>query len=130
MREKTEPKLRQHTIDLSQMAVPIQMAQEKRQSPESPGQSQGEAELLTEYIPAGTSRNSIVIKAHHSLMDGGSGVPAEKIYIQHAHVSCFSARMIHPHFQYQCQCHVVNHDVYERLKGNASLHLFVKLTSV
>ncbi|XP_041947536.1 BRCA2-interacting transcriptional repressor EMSY isoform X1 [Alosa sapidissima] len=53
VREKTDPKLRQHTIDLSQMAVPIQMAQEKRPSPESPGQTQGEAEVPTEFIPAG-----------------------------------------------------------------------------
>ncbi|XP_062392431.1 BRCA2-interacting transcriptional repressor EMSY isoform X2 [Sardina pilchardus] len=53
VREKADPKLRQHTIDLSQMAVPIQMTQEKRPSPESPAQTQGEAEVLTEYIPAG-----------------------------------------------------------------------------
>ncbi|XP_031428535.1 BRCA2-interacting transcriptional repressor EMSY [Clupea harengus] len=56
VRERSDSKLRQHTIDLSQMAVPIQSAQEKRPSPEPPGHPQGEAEVLTEYIPAGMSR--------------------------------------------------------------------------
>ncbi|XP_030648064.1 BRCA2-interacting transcriptional repressor EMSY [Chanos chanos] len=55
VKEKGDSKPRQHTIDLSQMAVPIQMAQEKRQSPESPGQVTGELEQLTDYIPAGKS---------------------------------------------------------------------------
>uniref|UniRef100_A0AAY4DL01 BRCA2-interacting transcriptional repressor EMSY n=1 Tax=Denticeps clupeoides TaxID=299321 RepID=A0AAY4DL01_9TELE len=34
VKEKVEPKPRQHTIDLSQMAVPIQMAQDKRHQPQ------------------------------------------------------------------------------------------------
>ncbi|KAG7483626.1 hypothetical protein MATL_G00040350 [Megalops atlanticus] len=55
VKEKAESKPRQHTIDLSQMAVPIQMAQEKRQSPESPVLATVEPELGTEYITAGKS---------------------------------------------------------------------------
>uniref|UniRef100_A0AAY4EPR7 BRCA2-interacting transcriptional repressor EMSY n=1 Tax=Denticeps clupeoides TaxID=299321 RepID=A0AAY4EPR7_9TELE len=47
VKEKVEPKPRQHTIDLSQMAVPIQMAQDKRQSPEPPGQGESEAFEVT-----------------------------------------------------------------------------------
>ncbi|XP_060751433.1 BRCA2-interacting transcriptional repressor EMSY isoform X1 [Tachysurus vachellii] len=43
-KEKAEAKLRQHTIDLSQMAVPIQMSTERRQSPEPSGQAAGEPE--------------------------------------------------------------------------------------
>lgn len=54
VKEKGESKLRQHTIDLSQMAVPIQLAQEKKPSPESPRPSTSEAEPSTEYVTAGT----------------------------------------------------------------------------
>uniref|UniRef100_A0A3Q1EET8 BRCA2-interacting transcriptional repressor EMSY n=1 Tax=Acanthochromis polyacanthus TaxID=80966 RepID=A0A3Q1EET8_9TELE len=54
VKEKGESKLRQHTIDLSQMAVPIQLAQEKKPSPESPRPSTSEAEPSTEYVSAGT----------------------------------------------------------------------------
>ncbi|XP_074528905.1 BRCA2-interacting transcriptional repressor EMSY isoform X1 [Halichoeres trimaculatus] len=53
VKEKGEPKPRQHTIDLSQMAVPIQLAQEKKPSPESPRPSTSEAEPSTEYVPPG-----------------------------------------------------------------------------
>ncbi|XP_035522260.1 BRCA2-interacting transcriptional repressor EMSY isoform X3 [Morone saxatilis] len=53
VKEKGESKPRQHTIDLSQMAVPIQLAQEKKPSPESPRPSTSEAEPSTEYVPAG-----------------------------------------------------------------------------
>ncbi|XP_059207322.1 BRCA2-interacting transcriptional repressor EMSY isoform X2 [Centropristis striata] len=53
VKEKGEPKPRQHTIDLSQMAVPIQLAQEKKPSPESPRPSTSEAEPSTEYVTAG-----------------------------------------------------------------------------
>uniref|UniRef100_A0A667XN18 BRCA2-interacting transcriptional repressor EMSY n=1 Tax=Myripristis murdjan TaxID=586833 RepID=A0A667XN18_9TELE len=53
VKEKGELKPRQHTIDLSQMAVPIQLAQEKKPSPESPRPSTSEAESSAEYIPAG-----------------------------------------------------------------------------
>ncbi|XP_030603048.1 BRCA2-interacting transcriptional repressor EMSY [Archocentrus centrarchus] len=53
VKEKGESKPRQHTIDLSQMAVPIQLAQEKKPSPESPKPSTSEAEPSTEYIAGG-----------------------------------------------------------------------------
>ncbi|XP_034405903.1 BRCA2-interacting transcriptional repressor EMSY isoform X3 [Cyclopterus lumpus] len=53
VKEKAESKPRQHTIDLSQMAVPIQLAQEKKPSPESPRPSTSEAEPSTEYVTAG-----------------------------------------------------------------------------
>ncbi|KAH0625257.1 hypothetical protein JD844_033642 [Phrynosoma platyrhinos] len=50
VKEKLESKPRQPTIDLSQMAVPIQMAQDKRHSPESPSIAVVESELVAEYI--------------------------------------------------------------------------------
>ncbi|CAJ1063403.1 BRCA2-interacting transcriptional repressor EMSY isoform X4 [Xyrichtys novacula] len=53
VKEKGESKPRQHTIDLSQMAVPIQLAQEKKPSPESPRPSTSEAEASAEYVPPG-----------------------------------------------------------------------------
>ncbi|KAJ6664781.1 hypothetical protein lerEdw1_005753 [Lerista edwardsae] len=55
VKEKLESKPRQPTIDLSQMAVPIQMAQEKRHSPESPSIAVVESELVAEYITTGKS---------------------------------------------------------------------------
>lgn len=54
VKEKGESKPRQHTIDLSQMAVPIQLAQEKKPSPESPKPSTSEAEPTAEYIAGGS----------------------------------------------------------------------------
>ncbi|XP_017284678.1 BRCA2-interacting transcriptional repressor EMSY isoform X2 [Kryptolebias marmoratus] len=57
-KEKAEPKSKQHTIDLSQMAVPIQLPQEKP-GPESPRPSTSEAE------PGATAGNS-----------GGAGAPS------------------------------------------------------
>uniref|UniRef100_A0A8C9V3L2 BRCA2-interacting transcriptional repressor EMSY n=1 Tax=Scleropages formosus TaxID=113540 RepID=A0A8C9V3L2_SCLFO len=55
VKEKAEAKPRQHTIDLSQMAVPIQMAQEKRQSPEPAVLPPAEPELVPEYSCSGKS---------------------------------------------------------------------------
>ncbi|XP_041749636.1 BRCA2-interacting transcriptional repressor EMSY isoform X1 [Coregonus clupeaformis] len=53
VKETGEAKPRQHTIDLSQMAVPLQMAQDnKQQNPGSPGTSTVETEPSTEYITA------------------------------------------------------------------------------
>uniref|UniRef100_A0A8C7IE87 BRCA2-interacting transcriptional repressor EMSY n=1 Tax=Oncorhynchus kisutch TaxID=8019 RepID=A0A8C7IE87_ONCKI len=53
VKDKGEAKPRQHTIDLSQMAVPFQMAQDKKQQdPVSPGISTVETEPSTEYITA------------------------------------------------------------------------------
>ncbi|XP_051881627.1 BRCA2-interacting transcriptional repressor EMSY isoform X2 [Pristis pectinata] len=54
-KEKLESKPRQPTIDLSQMAVPIQMTQEKRQSPESPAITALDSELASEYFSSGKS---------------------------------------------------------------------------
>uniref|UniRef100_A0A6Q2Z9N1 BRCA2-interacting transcriptional repressor EMSY n=1 Tax=Esox lucius TaxID=8010 RepID=A0A6Q2Z9N1_ESOLU len=50
---KGEAKPRQHTIDLSQMAVPLQMAQDKK-APSPPGVSTVDTEPPTEHAPAGT----------------------------------------------------------------------------
>uniref|UniRef100_UPI00398EA758 BRCA2-interacting transcriptional repressor EMSY n=1 Tax=Pristiophorus japonicus TaxID=55135 RepID=UPI00398EA758 len=67
-KEKLESKPRQPTIDLSQMAVPIQMTQEKRQSPESPAITALDSELASEYFSSGKS-----IKATVSSSNVGSG---------------------------------------------------------
>ncbi|XP_026545647.1 BRCA2-interacting transcriptional repressor EMSY [Notechis scutatus] len=56
VKEKLEAKPRQATIDLSQMAVPIQMTQEKQHSPESPSIAVVESELVAEYITADSGR--------------------------------------------------------------------------
>ncbi|XP_053298239.1 BRCA2-interacting transcriptional repressor EMSY isoform X1 [Pleuronectes platessa] len=53
VKEKGEAKLRQHTIDLSQLAVPIQLTQEKRPSAESSRPSTSEAEPSTEFLSTG-----------------------------------------------------------------------------
>ncbi|XP_056140980.1 BRCA2-interacting transcriptional repressor EMSY [Lampris incognitus] len=53
VKDKSELRPRQHTIDLSQMAVPIQLAQEKKLSPESPRPSTSESESGTEYVTEG-----------------------------------------------------------------------------
>lgn len=57
VKEKLESKPRQPTIDLSQMAVPIQMTQEKRHSPESPPIAVVESELVAEYITTVSHRS-------------------------------------------------------------------------
>ncbi|XP_058041947.1 BRCA2-interacting transcriptional repressor EMSY isoform X4 [Ahaetulla prasina] len=56
VKEKLETKPRQATIDLSQMAVPIQMTQEKQHSPESPSIAVVESELVAEYITTDSGR--------------------------------------------------------------------------
>lgn len=48
MKDNADAKPRQLTIDLSQMAVPIQLAQEKKHGPESPRPSTSEAEPRSE----------------------------------------------------------------------------------
>uniref|UniRef100_A0A8C7VK15 BRCA2-interacting transcriptional repressor EMSY n=1 Tax=Oncorhynchus mykiss TaxID=8022 RepID=A0A8C7VK15_ONCMY len=56
VKEKGEAKPRQQTIDLSQMAVPLQMAQEKKQQAlGSPEMSTVETEPPIKYITAGTA---------------------------------------------------------------------------
>ncbi|XP_059819679.1 BRCA2-interacting transcriptional repressor EMSY isoform X5 [Hypanus sabinus] len=67
-KEKLESKPRQPTIDLSQMAVPIQMTQEKRQSPESPAITALDSELASEYFSSGKC-----IKPAVSSSSAGSG---------------------------------------------------------
>ncbi|XP_037696680.1 BRCA2-interacting transcriptional repressor EMSY isoform X10 [Choloepus didactylus] len=57
VKEKLESKPRQPTIDLSQMAVPLQMTQEKRHSPESPSIAVVESELVAEYITTVSHRS-------------------------------------------------------------------------
>uniref|UniRef100_A0A8C3SNH0 EMSY transcriptional repressor, BRCA2 interacting n=1 Tax=Chelydra serpentina TaxID=8475 RepID=A0A8C3SNH0_CHESE len=57
VKEKLESKPRQPTIDLSQMAVPIQMTHEKRHSPESPSIAVVESELVAEYITTVSHRS-------------------------------------------------------------------------
>uniref|UniRef100_A0AAQ4Q181 BRCA2-interacting transcriptional repressor EMSY n=1 Tax=Gasterosteus aculeatus aculeatus TaxID=481459 RepID=A0AAQ4Q181_GASAC len=52
VKEKAESKPRAHTIDLSQMAVPLQLAQDKKPGPESPKPSTSEAEAATESAGA------------------------------------------------------------------------------
>ncbi|XP_043548401.1 BRCA2-interacting transcriptional repressor EMSY isoform X9 [Chiloscyllium plagiosum] len=58
-KEKSESKSRQPTIDLSQMAVPIQMTQEKRLSPESPAITALDSELASEYFNSAVFGKSI-----------------------------------------------------------------------
>ncbi|XP_042313147.1 BRCA2-interacting transcriptional repressor EMSY isoform X6 [Sceloporus undulatus] len=60
VKEKLESKPRQPTIDLSQMAVPIQMAHDKRHSPESPSIAVVESELVAEYITTDSGRQHCV----------------------------------------------------------------------
>ncbi|XP_072230690.1 BRCA2-interacting transcriptional repressor EMSY isoform X2 [Leuresthes tenuis] len=58
VKEKADSKLRQHTIDLSQMAVPLQRAQEKKPSVESPRPSTSEAEPSTEHVSPGKANRA------------------------------------------------------------------------
>ncbi|XP_017691497.1 PREDICTED: BRCA2-interacting transcriptional repressor EMSY isoform X1 [Lepidothrix coronata] len=60
VKEKLDSKPRQPTIDLSQMAVPIQMTQEKRHSPESPSIAVVESELVAEYITTDSGRQHCI----------------------------------------------------------------------
>ncbi|XP_057176618.1 BRCA2-interacting transcriptional repressor EMSY isoform X2 [Triplophysa rosa] len=50
VKEKGDAKPRQHTIDLSQMAVPIPVPPDRRPSPEPSTQSVAESGTLTEYL--------------------------------------------------------------------------------
>ncbi|XP_054902741.1 BRCA2-interacting transcriptional repressor EMSY isoform X3 [Poeciliopsis prolifica] len=59
VKEKTESKPKPPTIDLSQMAVPIQVQQEKA-GPESPKPSTSEAEPSTEHVTAGKTSGAAV----------------------------------------------------------------------
>ncbi|KTG03587.1 hypothetical protein cypCar_00037342, partial [Cyprinus carpio] len=57
VKEKSDARPRQNTIDLSQMAVPIPVT-ERRQSPEPSGQSAGDTDTVTEYIPIDVAASS------------------------------------------------------------------------
>uniref|UniRef100_A0A8C1WMP5 BRCA2-interacting transcriptional repressor EMSY n=1 Tax=Cyprinus carpio TaxID=7962 RepID=A0A8C1WMP5_CYPCA len=61
VKEKSDARPRQNTIDLSQMAVPIPVT-ERRQSPEPSGQSAGDTDTVTEYIPIGNLNTSLYIR--------------------------------------------------------------------
>ncbi|XP_051843033.1 BRCA2-interacting transcriptional repressor EMSY isoform X5 [Antechinus flavipes] len=87
VKEKLESKPRQATIDLSQMAVPIQMAQEKRRSPESPSIAVVESELVTEYITTertdeGTEVAFPLLVSHRSQPHQQSSQP-QRTLLQH-----------------------------------------------
>ncbi|KFO87727.1 Protein EMSY, partial [Buceros rhinoceros silvestris] len=86
VKEKLESKPRQPTIDLSQMAVPIQMAQEKRHSPESPSIAVVESELVAEYITTVSSGEvpltSLLSVSHRSQPHQQSSQP-QRTLLQH-----------------------------------------------
>ncbi|XP_068186715.1 BRCA2-interacting transcriptional repressor EMSY [Antennarius striatus] len=56
VKEKGESRPRQHTIDLSQMAVPLQVAPDKKPTPDSTRAPTSEADARTEYAPPGKGR--------------------------------------------------------------------------
>uniref|UniRef100_A0A8C0BJ65 BRCA2-interacting transcriptional repressor EMSY n=1 Tax=Buteo japonicus TaxID=224669 RepID=A0A8C0BJ65_9AVES len=86
VKEKLESKPRQPTIDLSQMAVPIQMTQEKRHSPESPSIAVVESELVAEYITTVSSGEvpltSLLSVSHRSQPHQQSSQP-QRTLLQH-----------------------------------------------
>ncbi|XP_051540660.1 BRCA2-interacting transcriptional repressor EMSY-like [Myxocyprinus asiaticus] len=60
VKDKGDSKPRQHTIDLSQMAVPIPLPTERRQSPEPSNQSAAESEPVTECMPTGKASKAVI----------------------------------------------------------------------
>nr|XP_040036122.1 BRCA2-interacting transcriptional repressor EMSY isoform X5 [Gasterosteus aculeatus aculeatus] len=68
VKEKAESKPRAHTIDLSQMAVPLQLAQDKKPGPESPKPSTSEAEAATESAGKVSSRVGVASEDHNVVM--------------------------------------------------------------
>uniref|UniRef100_A0AAY5E950 ENT domain-containing protein n=1 Tax=Electrophorus electricus TaxID=8005 RepID=A0AAY5E950_ELEEL len=75
-KEKGETKPRQHTIDLSQMAVPLQMPPERRQSPEPSGQAAGqpdapaESTTVVSHLLSPPQQGVCVLQADVSLEQG------------------------------------------------------------
>ncbi|XP_059401442.1 BRCA2-interacting transcriptional repressor EMSY-like [Carassius carassius] len=59
VKEKSDAKPRQNTIDLSQMAVPIPVP-ERRQSPEPSGQSPGDTDPGAQHIPIGKVCKAVI----------------------------------------------------------------------
>lgn len=57
VKEKAESKPKQPTIDLSQMAMPIQLTQEKA-GPETPKPSSSDAEQSSDHVTAGDPKNT------------------------------------------------------------------------
>uniref|UniRef100_A0A8C3TTJ5 BRCA2-interacting transcriptional repressor EMSY n=1 Tax=Catharus ustulatus TaxID=91951 RepID=A0A8C3TTJ5_CATUS len=82
VKEKLESKPRQPTIDLSQMAVPIQMTQEKRHSPESPSIAVVESELVAEYITTGPVQGTEIAFPFHRSQPHQSSQP-QRTLLQH-----------------------------------------------
>uniref|UniRef100_A0A663ES92 BRCA2-interacting transcriptional repressor EMSY n=1 Tax=Aquila chrysaetos chrysaetos TaxID=223781 RepID=A0A663ES92_AQUCH len=82
VKEKLESKPRQPTIDLSQMAVPIQMTQEKRHSPESPSIAVVESELVAEYITTDPVQGTEIAFSHRSQPHQQSSQP-QRTLLQH-----------------------------------------------
>uniref|UniRef100_A0A9J7ZKD4 BRCA2-interacting transcriptional repressor EMSY n=1 Tax=Cyprinus carpio carpio TaxID=630221 RepID=A0A9J7ZKD4_CYPCA len=72
VKEKSDAKPRQHTIDLSQMAVPIPVTAERRQSPEPSGQSAGDTDAMC-YL---TSHCSVSTKHLNSAVRWTLNTPA------------------------------------------------------
>ncbi|KAM8897297.1 BRCA2-interacting transcriptional repressor EMSY isoform 3-T3 [Spinachia spinachia] len=70
VKEKAESKPRAHTIDLSHMAVPLQLAPEKKPGPESPKSSSCEAEATAPCAPAGkvSSRGGVASEDDNVVM--------------------------------------------------------------
>ncbi|XP_051541996.1 BRCA2-interacting transcriptional repressor EMSY-like isoform X2 [Myxocyprinus asiaticus] len=60
VKDKGDSKPRQHTIDLSQMAVPILLPTERRQSPEPSNQSAAESEPVTESMTTGKVSKAVI----------------------------------------------------------------------
>ncbi|KAK9536955.1 hypothetical protein VZT92_006696 [Zoarces viviparus] len=79
VKEKAESKPR-HSIDLSQMAVPLQLSQDKKPSPESPRPSTSEAEPSTEYLTAGkvvSSRVGVASEDDNNVVMSSSQQPGK-----------------------------------------------------
>ncbi|XP_073769651.1 BRCA2-interacting transcriptional repressor EMSY isoform X7 [Danio rerio] len=76
VKEKSEAKPRQHTIDLSQMAVPIPVSAEQRESPEPSGQSAAESDAHTEFIPIGKVSKAAEVSASSTPGQSASAVSA------------------------------------------------------
>uniref|UniRef100_A0A8C1PKV2 BRCA2-interacting transcriptional repressor EMSY n=1 Tax=Cyprinus carpio TaxID=7962 RepID=A0A8C1PKV2_CYPCA len=72
VKEKSDAKPRQHTIDLSQMAVPIPVTAERRQSPEPSGQSAGDTDAIYYF----TSHCSVSTKQLNSAVRWTLNTPA------------------------------------------------------
>ncbi|KAJ4923710.1 hypothetical protein JOQ06_013989 [Pogonophryne albipinna] len=88
VKEKAEAKPRQHTIDLSQMAVPLQLVPEKKPSPESPRpSSSSEAEPSAEHSIAGKVISRALISSEDdNVVMSSSQMPTRPYKISHVTV--------------------------------------------